>query len=61
MLASILLLLLLVLVAVALFKSVALIPQGKAAVIERLGRYTRTVSGGLTMSLSPRLTPWMAL
>ena len=49
MLASILLLLLLVLVAVALFKSVALIPQGEAAVIERLGRYTRTVSGGLTI------------
>ena len=30
-------------------RSVALIPQGEAAVIERLGRYTRTVSGGLTL------------
>lgn len=46
---SILLIILVILVAVALFKSVALIPQGEAAVIERLGRYTRTVSGGLTI------------
>ncbi|ORV46340.1 hypothetical protein AWC02_11440 [Mycolicibacter engbaekii] len=30
-------------------KSVALIPQAEAAVIERLGRYSRTVSGQLTM------------
>ena len=29
-------------------KSVALIPQAEAAVIERLGRYSKTVSGGLT-------------
>ena len=28
--------------------SIKLIPQGEAAVIERLGRYTRTASGGLT-------------
>lgn len=32
-----------------LVKSIALIPQGEAAVIERLGRYTRTVSGGITL------------
>ena len=38
-----------VLVASLLFASVKLIPQGEAAVIERLGRYTRTVSGGLTL------------
>lgn len=49
MVVSVLLIVLLVLIAVALFKSVALIPQGEAAVIERLGRYTRTVSGGLTI------------
>ncbi len=30
-------------------KSVALIPQAEAAVIERLGRYSRTVSGQLTL------------
>ncbi|WP_395890468.1 SPFH domain-containing protein [Corynebacterium spheniscorum] len=30
-------------------KAIALIPQGEAAVIERLGRYTRTVSGGITL------------
>src|SRR5258707_15884777 len=30
-------------------KSVALIPQAEAAVIERLGRYNRTVSGQLTL------------
>lgn len=37
------------LVVALLFASVKLIPQGEAAVIERLGRYTRTVSGGLTL------------
>ncbi|MCH5642839.1 MULTISPECIES: SPFH domain-containing protein [unclassified Gordonia (in: high G+C Gram-positive bacteria)] len=37
------------LVVVVLVKSVALIPQAQAAVIERLGRYTRTVSGQLTL------------
>lgn len=36
-------------VAVVLVKSVALIPQAEAAVIERLGRYTKTVSGQLTL------------
>ncbi|RPA66234.1 SPFH/Band 7/PHB domain protein [Gordonia oryzae] len=41
--------LVIVLVAVTLAKSVALIPQAEAAVIERLGRYTRTVSGQLTL------------
>ncbi|MGW5521779.1 SPFH domain-containing protein [Gordonia sp. NPDC003950] len=41
--------LLIVLVVVVLAKSVALIPQAEAAVIERLGRYTRTVSGQLTL------------
>lgn len=34
---------------VVMVKAIALIPQGEAAVIERLGRYTRTVSGGLTL------------
>ncbi|MGK2258136.1 SPFH domain-containing protein [Gordonia polyisoprenivorans] len=41
--------LVIVLVVVTLAKSVALIPQAEAAVIERLGRYTRTVSGQLTL------------
>ncbi|AJE33192.1 hypothetical protein B842_06715 [Corynebacterium humireducens NBRC 106098 = DSM 45392] len=45
----ILLVVLLVFVAVVVIKSIALIPQGEAAVIERLGSYTRTVSGGLTL------------
>lgn len=44
----VLLFLLVVLVVAVVVKSIALIPQGEAAVIERLGRYTRTVSGGLT-------------
>lgn len=39
----------LVFVAFVVIKSIALIPQGEAAVIERLGRYTRTVSGNLTL------------
>ncbi|WAC55376.1 SPFH domain-containing protein [Gordonia sp. SL306] len=39
------------LVVVMLVKSVAIIPQAEAAVIERLGRYTRTVSGQLTLLL----------
>lgn len=41
--------LLIVLVVVTVAKSIALIPQAEAAVVERLGRYTRTVSGQLTM------------
>ncbi|RPA19726.1 SPFH domain-containing protein [Gordonia sp. OPL2] len=45
------LVLLVLLVVVVLVKSVALIPQAEAAVIERLGRYTRTVSGQLTLLL----------
>ncbi|GAA2048991.1 SPFH domain-containing protein [Williamsia deligens] len=40
---------LVVLAFVILFRSVALIPQAEAAVIERLGRYTKTVSGQLTL------------
>ena len=38
----------LVLLIALLSASIKLIPQGEAAVIERLGRYTRTASGGLT-------------
>ncbi len=34
---------------VVVAKSVALVPQAEAAVIERLGRYSRTVSGQLTL------------
>ena len=40
------------LVVALLFASVKLIPQGEAAVIERLGRYTRTVSGGVDAARS---------
>ena len=40
---------LILVIVVVVARSVALIPQGEAAVIERLGRYTRTVSGGLTL------------
>src|ERR1700740_2373309 len=36
---------------IVVFKSVALIPQAEAAVIERLGRYSKTVSGQLTLLL----------
>jgi regulator of protease activity HflC (stomatin/prohibitin superfamily) len=46
---AILLIVVLILIVVLLIKAVALIPQGEAAVIERLGRYIRTVSGGLTI------------
>ncbi len=45
---TILLAVILIFVVVVVVKSIALIPQGEAAVIERLGSYTRTVSGGLT-------------
>jgi len=41
--------LILLLVAVLVARSIALVPQGTAAVIERLGRYTRTVEGGITL------------
>ena len=40
---------LILLIVVVVARSVALIPEGEAAVIERLGRYTRTVSGDLTL------------
>ncbi|MHA2788998.1 SPFH domain-containing protein [Corynebacterium sp. S7] len=49
MIATIVVILILALVVAVVFKSIALIPQGEAAVIERLGSYTRTVSGGLTL------------
>ncbi|MBC3185544.1 SPFH/Band 7/PHB domain protein [Corynebacterium sp. zg-331] len=42
------LLVLILFIALLVIKAIALIPQGQAAVIERLGRYTRTVEGGLT-------------
>lgn len=46
---SIIFVLLVVFVILVVFKSIAIIPQGEAAVIERLGRYTRTVAGGITI------------
>ena len=42
---------LVVFAAIIVAKSVALIPQAEAAVIERLGRYSKTVSGQLTLLL----------
>ncbi|UVO11049.1 SPFH/Band 7/PHB domain protein [Mycobacterium sp. SVM_VP21] len=45
----VLLAILVVFAAIVVAKSVALIPQAEAAVIERLGRYSRTVSGQLTL------------
>ncbi|WP_299562606.1 SPFH domain-containing protein [uncultured Mycolicibacterium sp.] len=47
----VLLLVFVVFAAIVVAKSVALIPQAEAAVIERLGRYSRTVSGQLTLLL----------
>ncbi len=47
----ILLIVLVLFAAIIVAKSVALIPQAEAAVIERLGRYSRTVSGQLTLLL----------
>lgn len=38
-----------VFIALLVMKSIALIPQGEAAIIERLGRYTKTVTGGITV------------
>ncbi|MGF6884522.1 regulator of protease activity HflC (stomatin/prohibitin superfamily) [Nocardia sp. GAS34] len=49
MVALIVAVVLVLLVAVVLFRSIALVPQAEAAVIERLGRYSRTVSGQLTL------------
>ena len=45
----ILLIVLLVLVVAIVVKAIVVVPQGEAAVIERLGSYTRTVSGGITL------------
>ncbi|MGW4479646.1 SPFH domain-containing protein [Rhodococcus triatomae] len=49
MVALIVLAVIVVLVVIVVAKSVALVPQAEAAVIERLGRYQRTVSGQLTL------------
>ncbi|CAB0693579.1 SPFH domain-containing protein [Corynebacterium diphtheriae] len=38
-----------VLFAIVIAKSVVIIPQGEAAVVERLGRYTKTVAGGISL------------
>ncbi len=40
--------LIVVLVIIVVAKSVTLVPQGEAAIVERLGRYTRTAQNGLT-------------
>jgi regulator of protease activity HflC (stomatin/prohibitin superfamily) len=45
----VLLVVLVVFAVIVVAKSVALIPQAEAAVIERLGRYSKTVSGQLTL------------
>lgn len=49
MVGTIIAILVLALVVLFVVKSIAVIPQGEAAVIERLGRYTRTVAGNITM------------
>src|SRR5699024_7866027 len=46
--AIIVLIIVVVLVVVLIVQSVTLVPQAQAAVIERLGRYSRTISGQLT-------------
>ena len=48
MAALIVLVVVVLLVAILVFKSIALVPQAEAAVIERLGRYSRTISGQLS-------------
>ncbi len=45
----IVLLLILVFVVIIVIKSIVVIPQGEAAIIERLGSYTRTISGGISL------------
>src|SRR3954466_15314004 len=37
------------LVIITLFKTVRIIPQARAAVVERLGRYSRTLTPGMTV------------
>lgn len=51
--ALIVLAVLVALVVLVVVKSVALVPQAEAAVIERLGRYYRTASGGQLTFLVP--------
>lgn len=46
--AIIVLIIVVVLVVVLIVQSVTLVPQAQAAVVERLGRYSRTISGQLT-------------
>lgn len=35
--------------AIVIAKSIVIIPQGETAVVERLGRYTKTVAGGISL------------
>ncbi|WP_374064476.1 SPFH domain-containing protein [Corynebacterium belfantii] len=35
--------------AIVIAKSIVIIPQGEAAVVERLGRYTKTIAGGISL------------
>lgn len=49
--AIIVLIIVVVLVVVLIVQSVTLVPQAQAAVVERLGRYSRTISGQLTFLL----------
>ena len=49
MVGLIVLLLVLAFVVLLVVKSIVVIPQGEAAVIERLGSYTRTISGGISL------------
>jgi len=49
--AAIVVLIFVIFAIIVVFKSVALIPQAEAAVIERLGSYRKTVSGGVTLLL----------
>ena len=51
------------LVLVALAKTVRIVPQARAGVVERLGRYSRTLSPGLTILVPfiDRLRPLLDL
>lgn len=45
----IVLIILVVLVFIALIKTIQVIPQASAAIVERFGRYTRTLNAGLNI------------
>lgn len=63
LISTIVLLILMVVIVIVLVRSVRIIPQARAGVVERLGKYQRTLNPGLTLLIPfvDRLLPLLDL